>query len=197
MCLVRANLSINAYAFTHYSDGTVTPWMKGRGGAAVTVSKSGRTLFVVAGFSGNENSDVYAYDLDADTWTRVGDAMLRPCSVAGISTLVTGSVEYVVVFGGEVEESTKGHEGAGGFTNELTAFRVAEAAVGVTDAAGTAPATSLTRVEVTVAEGDVPGARGWLGFTASAAATAVLFGGLAGNDDAPLRLNDLWSLTIA
>ena len=193
---MRANIIISVCAFTRYSDGTVTPWMKGRGGAAVTVSKSGRTLFVVAGFSGNENSDVYAYDLDADTWTQVGDAMLRPCSVTGISTLVIGGVEYVVVFGGEVEESTKGHEGAGGFTNELTAFRVAEAAVGETGAAGT-PATSLTRVDVTVTKGDVPGARGWLGFTASGAATAVLFGGLTGNDDAPLRLNDLWSLTIA
>ena len=35
---------------------------------------------------------------------------------------------YVVVFGGEVDPSAKGHEGAGGFTNELTAFRVVEGA---------------------------------------------------------------------
>ena len=35
---------------------------------------------------------------------------------------------YVVVFGGEVDPSAKGHEGAGGFTNDLTAFRVVEGA---------------------------------------------------------------------
>ena len=30
--------------------------------------------------------------------------------------------EYVVVFGGEVDPSKNGHEGAGGFTNDVTVF---------------------------------------------------------------------------
>ena len=30
--------------------------------------------------------------------------------------------EHVVVFGGEVDPSEKGHEGAGGFTNDVTVF---------------------------------------------------------------------------
>tara|TARA_B110000208_G_C11521126_1_gene340666 strand:- start:38 stop:277 length:240 start_codon:yes stop_codon:yes gene_type:complete len=72
--------------------------MKGRGGAAITASKSGRSLFVVAGFSGEENSDVYAYDLDSETSSQVGDAMLRPCSVAGITTLISGDSESEYVY---------------------------------------------------------------------------------------------------
>ena len=172
-------------------DAEGAPWCKGRGGAAITISSSGKTLFVVGGFSGEENGDVYAYDLRRETWAKLGDDMLpRPCSVTGIATLG----DHVVVFGGEVDPSEKGHEGAGAFSNDVSVFRVTDGDEGEGGAAATA-----TPVAVAFAAPDAPRPtpRGWLGFTATGPASAVLFGGLAGDDASPLRLNDTWTLTLA
>ena len=46
-------------------------------------------------------------------------------------------------------------------------------------------------------EGGVkPGARGW-GAAAAASTGVVIYGGLAGTDDAPVRLDDVWMFSKA
>lgn len=135
---------------------------------------------------------MYTYDLTASPdaaagtvpWTKVSDTALRPCSVAGITTTLVDGTEFVVVFGGEVDPSEKGHEGAGGFTNDVTVFSL--------------PGGAPVPVESDPAA-EEPTARGWLGFArhSARADSAVLFGGLAGDDTAPIRLNDLWLLSLS
>ena len=135
---------------------------------------------------------MYTYDLTASPdaaagtvpWTKVSDTALRPCSVAGITTTLVDGTEFVVVFGGEVDPSEKGHEGAGGFTNDVTVFSL--------------PGGAPVPVESDPAA-EKPTARGWLGFArhSARADSAVLFGGLAGDDTAPIRLNDLWLLSLS
>ena len=85
-------------------------------------------------------------------------------------------------FGGEISESAKGHEGAGGFSAECQAFdgisgRVQSAAIQV---------IGPTRVR--------PQARGWAGSDLWGDDKLVVVGGLAGDDASPVRLNDVWVL---
>ena len=99
---------------------------------------------------------------------------------------IAGKGPYVALFGGEVEESTKGHEGAGGFSNELTLIN--EESLEITTAA---PIND---------ESGMPLQRGWssgCSMSNEAKNQLVVFGGLTGNDEAPKRLNDLWICTIS
>lgn len=83
----------------------------------------------------------------------------------------------------QVEPSSQGHEGAGGFANDTIAI----------DGASGVP------VEITVNGGPEasPEARGWAAATALSPTEGVLFGGLAGSDSEPRRLDDAWLLRVA
>ena len=87
----------------------------------------------------------------------------------------------VLLFGGEVSPSDRGHEGAGGFASDLLAIDPRD---------GTPQALEVA--EPTTA----PPARGWAAAAALSDTSGVLFGGLAGSDAAPERLEDAWVLHV-
>ena len=47
--------------------------MAGRGGACFAASASGTSLYVVAGFDGQETKDMYRYDISTQVWTKLND----------------------------------------------------------------------------------------------------------------------------
>ena len=85
-----------------------------------------------------------------------------------------------------MEESTKGHEGAGGFSNELTLIH--EESLEIVSAAPTNDKNGR------------PLQRGWssgCSLSNGEKNKLAVFGGLSGNDETPTRLNDLWICTIS
>jgi len=148
--------------------------MRGRGGAGFESNTSGTALFVIAGFAGEETQDVYKFDLASSTWSTVPSDTLRPRSVFPLCTVGN----KIVIFGGEVDPSAAGHSGAGDFANDTLMLDT--------------ETLEWSAVETAVC----PPERGWTRMTATGENTFVLFGGLAGNDENPLRMNDTWVGTL-
>ena len=139
-------------------------------------SADGEALWIVGGFAGHETNDVLRFCLRTAWWDRKPSDWLRPRSVcAGFSM-----AQALMLFGGEVSPSDIGHEGAGGFANDLVAI----------DPKDGSPFT------VAVAEGDVPPARGWAASATLSETEGLLVGGLAGSDTSPERLDDVWLLRV-
>jgi len=149
--------------------------MRGRGGAGFTADSSGSNLFVLAGFAGEEANDCYKYDIAARTWSTIPSDTLRPRSVFGVSTL--GS--KIVIFGGEVDPSAYGHSGAGDFANDLVVLD-----------------TETLAFSEVVVEGAAPLGRGWTRIAGDSEGSFLLFGGLAGDDANPMRLEDMWACNL-
>jgi hypothetical protein len=85
-----------------------------------------------------------------------------------------------VVFGGEVSQSDRGHEGAGDFEGDTL----------VVDSKGVVASASDP------SDGNAsPPARGWAACDVDGS-VFVLSGGLAGNDESPVRLADVWVGTM-
>lgn len=155
--------------------------IKGRGGACFTAI--GNDLYVIAGFAGEETSDVHKYS--NGIWTKLTDfpSQIAPRSVAAVCSLP--SLGMICVFGGELSPSARGHEGAGNFSNEVLCL----------------PTTGNQVVYVPKVKGIVPVARGWLNCAllkeeTEKSAQIVFFGGLKGNDENPVRCNDMWTIHI-
>ena len=89
----------------------------------------------------------------------------------------------IYYFGGEVDPSENGHEGAGDFSNEVQILD------GIT---GKVMTTNK------IAGNEKPLARGWSDATTflddNGNENLIIFGGLSGNDENPKRLNDIWIL---
>jgi len=154
----------------------------GRGGAVLEASTDGKSLWLVGGFAGHETRDVLRYDVASNRWSVLPSEWLRPRSVSASFALANN----IFVFGGEVQPSDAGHEGAGAFADDLIAM---DASTGVEvpvrmDSAAPAGATLL------------PPARGWGGAAALSGNRAIMFGGLAGDDAAPERLADAWLVSL-
>ena len=62
-------------------------------------------------FAGEETSDVHRYDVAGDKWEEVEKGLPEAVSVA----LCFAVRDKIVMFGGEVEPSKRGHAGAGNF----------------------------------------------------------------------------------
>ena len=90
----------------------------------------------------------------------------------------------VVVFGGEVDPSSKGHEGAGSFANDVVAVRARSGAEVLVDVKASESTQAL------------PQARGWADGAALNDSLGVVFGGLTGDDANPVRLGDTWFLRV-
>lgn len=91
-----------------------------RGGASLLVYKS--SLFLIGGFNGTELGDVHMYDLkNKQGWQEVTGGYCLPArSVFACGILSQrASDDWIVVFGGEVDPSDLGHEGAGGYVDEV------------------------------------------------------------------------------
>lgn len=154
------------------------PEVAGRGGATLEASADGRYLWLMCGFAGHETDDLLRFCLASHTWERRPSEWLRPRSVCASFTTCRG----VFLFGGEVSASAQGHEGAGSFASDL---------IGIHPQDGT-PLSVVVEGETDAA----PVARGWAAAAALSDSQAVLFGGLAGTDEAPQRLDDAWLLSL-
>jgi hypothetical protein len=120
-----------------------------------------------------------------------GNALFEARSVVASCRLPEAHGGGIVVFGGETATSAKGHDGAGNFTNDVVHIECATGIVCVAAAAG----------------GVSPCVRGWSAMAAwegggggsggsGGGGGAVVFGGLTGDDDAPVRLGDTWLLRM-
>ena len=111
------------------SDDRIAP----RGGSSLCSFESSNEaaepscLYLVGGFKGEELDDVFKYDLAQDVWTQES-SMPRKLSVfAGSSVnndklIIDGKKVRLLVHGGEIDPSTKGHNGAGEFSSDIYAF---------------------------------------------------------------------------
>ena len=178
-----------------------SPLLRGRGGPNLFPLAQGQKLAVVAGFAGEETADGHIFNVSTGQWDATlltaddhFHGGLRPRSVCAAASFP--SVGVSIIFGGEVNPSDRGHEGAGGFANDLVVLDASDASLlTAVPAPGTVddedPATTTT---------PWPQVRGW-----SAAASIdhqdgtgqlYVFGGLCGDDQNPVRLDDLWRLDI-
>ena len=138
-------------------------------------------LYVIAGFAGEETNDIFYFDLEAKTWTQKESSTLRPRSVCASAALTVQNETYITIFGGEVDPSALGHAGAGGFANDTIAYNV----------------SSGTLVTADLAEGsEAPPARGWACASKWTENSFIVVGGLAGSDEEPVRLGDVWKCEI-
>jgi len=171
---------------SHEWENLGTSVLRGRGGANLLVLQN-HDVAVVAGFAGEETADGQRFDLSKKVWQpALLDNLdgLRPRSVC-----VTGSFPSLginIVFGGEVDPSERGHEGAGGFANDLVFFNAKDAQYLQTAAAPLDTAWPLPRGWSDGASYDSGKGKGALFF----------FGGLTGDDAQPERLDDLWRLDV-
>lgn len=175
--------------------------LQGRGGPNLLPLASGRRIAAVAGFAGAETADGHAYDVAKGRWD--ADALtpllagLRPRSVSAAASFPAAGV--AIIFGGEVDPSERGHEGAGGFENDLV---VLDEATGALIDTVEAPAATAGRAGGDEAERPQPWPepRGWSHAAAfedaSGTGRMFVFGGLSGDDANPKRLNDLWRLNV-
>jgi len=163
-----------------------------RGGSSVVASKNGDKIFLLGGFAGCgcdgvEMADIYVYDLKSKQWTIMVQTLPTPKSVC-IATGITmnGKDHYIVIIGGEVDPSTRGHEGAGGFCNDL--ILVHEDSLEIQ--------TIKEKDQQNKNEWPLP--RGWSAGcpTTGNGSEIIVFGGLTGDDQNPKRLNDLWICEI-
>jgi len=169
--------------------------LRGRGGATLLPLESGRYLGVVAGFAGEEMNDGHLFDVSLGRWCEnsITDSLkgLRPRSVCVGGSFPSAGVS--VIFGGEVDPSAKGHEGAGGFANDLVVLE---------ESTGKYMKT-IPGVDPECRSNPSPDTRGWSD-SCSVDATGAddkgllyLFGGLSGDDSNPRRLDDLWKLEVS
>lgn len=162
--------------------------LKGRGGATFVPLDSGNSLGVIAGFIGEESNDGQVFDVVKGRWAEepLGEnlADMRPRSVCIGGSFPGAGVS--VVFGGEVDPSAKGHEGAGGFENDVVLL----------DETTGNYLTTIPQQD----DSEGPETRGWSDGAVSLddnGGTLFVFGGLSGDDAAPKRLDDLWKLRVA
>ena len=85
-----------------------------------------------------------------------------------------GLADNILLYGGELEPSARGHAGAGNFSDQTVVFR--------------SSAGGLR--EVRRSQG--PPARGWADGAVWRGDRLVVVGGLTGDDTSPVRLADVW-----
>jgi hypothetical protein len=176
--------------------------LRGRGGPNLILLAGGTKIGVVAGFAGEETSDGQVYDIDSGAWedsVRFSSrnlSGLRPRSVCVSASFPSAGIS--VVFGGEVNPSDRGHEGAGKFANDLVVLRESDGSLLMTVAAPSPPPHSPTEGEE---DSSWPCPRGWADAASidhgDGTGSMYLFGGLTGGDANPKRLDDLWRLDIS
>ena len=159
--------------------------LRGRGGPNILqLSSDGKDetrLAIVAGFAGEETNDGHIFNNGSwDEKEMDGLANLRKRSVCAFGSFP--QLNKCIIFGGEVDPSNLGHEGAGGFARDVV---ILDGKTGALD-------------EVIKPDNDEcwPQARGWSDATVGGD-KFYLFGGLSGDDSNPIRLDDLWECSIS
>jgi hypothetical protein len=124
--------------------------ISGRGGPGFVALPALQSLVVSTGYSGQENNDIHIYHIPTDQWTQLaatGSDLFRARSVCPVAGL---DGRFMVLFGGEVSTSDRGHEGAGDFARDVVCLDCSE------------PSSScVLQMEVLDAEAAAPLARGW------------------------------------
>jgi len=143
--------------------------IQGRGGTPLSVSPDKANIFVLGGFAGKEMSDIHMYNLADDKWSQLKVTLPEPISVA----IALPIEDKMLLFGGEVTPSAKGHAGAGKFSDLTTIFRGDMEAVVERKSQG-------------------PPARGWTAGTVWSDNQVIVVGGLTGDDENPIRIMDVW-----
>jgi len=178
-----------------WSELGVSHVLRGRGGPNVLTLGDNTKIAIVAGFAGEETNDGHVYSIvgqDNDNdgkWEEEGMKGLekmRPRSVCCFASLP--KVNRCVIFGGEVDPSHKGHEGAGGFERDVVVLDGTSGSVLETIKPGNDD-------DEDEKEKNWPGNRGWADATVYED-TFYIFGGLAGDDASPVRLDDLWQCQV-
>jgi hypothetical protein len=186
--------------------------------------RSSTLIGIVAGFAGEETHDGHIYDIAKQQWDH--DPLshtlydVRPRSVCVNASFPKSGV--AIIFGGEVDPSEKGHEGAGSFANDIVVldeklgFHVAtipssdekrkQRLINIEKNRTTSSNYRWNNTD-TVNDEDVdkfdrpwPETRGWADSDYYEDEDGVghmyMFGGLTGDDNSPIRLNDLWKLEV-
>ena len=160
----------------HKLDTDTNVWTKlatseavGRGGTPLVVSPDQRAIYILGGFYGVEAEDIHKYDVDKDQWTKMDMKLPEALSVA----LCFPLKDQILLFGGELSPSNRGHAGAGNFSNLTRLF-------------------DKNMTSSVVAEGTGPIPRGWSAGGVWKNEAIVMVGGLTGDDENPERLNDVW-----
>ena len=156
-----------------------------RGGAGLVAHAD--KLFVIEGSTGKEEGDVHMFDLTQQKWQEVTGGMPLParsvfacglvpqvCNECGTESSDKTS-QWIMVFGGEVDPSDLGHEGAGDYVDEAFALYPAK------------PHLGWHKMQV---QGAAPPPRAWLASTWCDGGVA-LHGGNAPDNN---RLSDLFFL---
>ena len=99
--------------------------LRGRGGASLFASADGTSVMVVAGFAGEETRDIALFDVRKAAWHEV-DASAWLCKRSVVAHF-RDQRGRAILFGGEVDPSSKGHNGAGSFANDVLALVRGEA----------------------------------------------------------------------
>jgi len=149
-----------------------TGQMEGRGGAGLAVDSQGSALLLVGGFAGREMKDIHRFDLADKKWSKQSAEMTKAVSVALCATVG----KHLVHFGGELAPSSRGHAGAGNFSDDIIIF-------------------GDNMEELVRMGGGAPG-RGWCAGDVWGGDTLVVVGGLAGDDENPVRMMDVWCAKI-
>jgi hypothetical protein len=143
----------------------------------------GEKLYVICGFAGEPTRDVHLFS--EGKWSRLADF---PADIESRSVCASGALpgfNLVCIFGGELTPSNRGHEGAGDFTNEVILVTCNESAL---------------TFRPTMEGSETPMARGWLDChvlkSTETEAKIIYHGGLTGDDEHPVRMNDTWMLDI-
>lgn len=131
-------------------------------------------------------------------------------SVAGLQPITTGQGRnYLLLLLGERDPSSKGHEGAGAFWNDVWSYELGpdqktaaslknkvRSLVGAHNAEGTWAEVKISEAVTEETGGAHPGERGWFASAQAQdldAGGVILFGGINGKNE---RLGDGWFLTV-
>ena len=132
------------------------------------------SLYVVAGFTGNEADDMYRFDLKQGTWSTIVAKPNIPCiSVFGIASV--GSL--IFLHGGEVSPSAEGHAGAGQHSDVTYVYDTS---------------SDQSEWRETSCKGKLPQSRAW--HTACSLDNGIAIHG--GNASDNQRLHDLHVMTV-
>jgi len=182
----------------HSFDPGTSTWTKlpscdsiaGRGGACFQSNGAGTALYVISGFIGHETRDVHRYDVVSTSWTKLEDFPDNIPARSVTAGCIIPNLDIICLFGGELEPSSRGHEGAGNFSNDVLYLDTS-----ITDAKFVSRATPINLVS------EKPSPRGWLESSLlrsnDGTADVVIFGGLSGNDISSTRNDDTWILHLS
>uniref|UniRef100_A0A0D6QZF2 Nitrile-specifier protein 5 n=1 Tax=Araucaria cunninghamii TaxID=56994 RepID=A0A0D6QZF2_ARACU len=150
-----------------------------RGGPGLAVA--GGKVWVLFGFGGkHELSDIHCFDHVTNLWQEVETSGKKPCPRSVFAASVQG--KYIVVYGGEVDPSDKGHMGAGAFSSEVFALDT--------------QSLEWSRVHDDVEGSAHPGPRGWSAFSPGFFCGCYGMLVYGGNSPSNERLDDIFFLQL-